>query len=70
MTLVISEHFYGNELSILSCNLLNYSVLNILRTTKYVINKEITFISFLHASIKLCYHQGFHKLESVLLNYT
>jgi len=23
-----------------------------------------------HAAMKLCYEHGFHKLESVLLNYT
>ena len=68
--LVISEHFYGNELPVLSYNLLNNSVLNTLRTNKYVGNKESVFISFLHASIKLCYHHDFHKLERVLLNYT
>ena len=65
MALVILEHFYGNELSILSCNLLNT-----LRTNEYVRKKESLFISFLHASIKLCYHHDFHKLESVLLSYT
>jgi len=32
-------------------------------------NKESVFISFLHASIKGCYHHDFHKLERVLLNY-
>jgi hypothetical protein len=62
MTLVISEHFYANELSILGYNLLNYSVLNTIRTNKYVGNKEL-FISFLHSSIKLCYYHDFNKLE-------
>ena len=70
MVLVISEHFYGNELSIVRYNLLDYSMLNTLRTNKYVRNNESVFILFLHASIKFCCHRDFHKLESVLLNYT
>ena len=53
MTLVISEHFNANELSILVYNLLNYSVLNTIRTNMWVTKSYLSHFYILRSSFAI-----------------